>query len=107
MSDEQKYKDLFEFAFKEIKEDILHLRQDLKELKKDIFGNGKAGMCTQRQEILRKWVEKLIEKEKEIVMKDIKRIQGTPEKIYIWMYRLFLLGGIIANIYFFYVSKLK
>lgn len=74
--------ELFEHAFKELKEDIQELRREIKEdtrdlkkelkesnkerikeikeLRKEIFGNGDKGMCTQRQDILKTWVLKEI-----------------------------------------------
>jgi len=69
------------------------MTSDIKEIKEDlktIFGNGKAGMCTLRQEELKRWVNERL-----------KIIYDAPSKVYniIWK-ALALIGMITSGIVF-------
>ena len=116
---EDKYKELFEYAFNELKSDIkdiktefkeglAELRQELKEsnkerekenkeLRKDIFGNGDPGMCTQRQDILKTWVLRelgLLSKE---IMTKVSNITKVPSRVYNIVWKVLAMIGMISS----------
>lgn len=119
MGDEQNKKGnsktLVEFAFKELKEDIREfkddfrldlraLQEEFKQFRRDIFGNGKPGMCTKRQEILKNWI---IEREKignerslvreKAIKERVEDIEKTPAKIYNLVWKILALIGMIGS----------
>ena len=76
----------------EFKTDIKEVRNELREFRKDIFGNGKPGMCTIRQEKLKDWV-----------IVELKKIKKTPSNITEWILKI----GNIAVILFLIMERIK
>ena len=80
------------FAFDELVKKIAKIDEKLE----TIFGNGKKGMCTIRQEELENKIDKKIEKIKQI-----------PDTIWIWIYRGCLVLGFLGTAFFFFLNYFK
>ena len=85
-----------EYILNDIKKDIEKLNDKFKEL----FGNGKPGMCTRRQSELKQWVEL-----------ELTKIKTVPTTVYNWIFRIGTITGLFVNalvflfIFFKYVGS--
>lgn len=71
---------------KVLENEIKHIKEDISEIKDDIekiFGNGKKGMCTIRQEELKTWVKE----------------QFKQREIRNWLELIILAGAIVGIIF--------
>ena len=98
------YEGLYAFAFRELKSDLQEMKSEVKELRtelvtdiknlrKDIFGNGNPGMCTKRQDILKTWVLK----ELGLLSKEIMSISNMPSKVYNIVWKVLAMMGMLGT----------